>query len=124
MQKCRPSYAYIIPIFLNPVPARLEKEKDKRTVPKICRFDSEDEMARVLELCYWSLWECGGGIIAEGNLLDCIRRLYAFGLSLLKMDIRQESNRHSELLAGICTHLDCGDYAAWSEAERLTWLVR
>lgn len=81
-------------------------------------------MARVLELCYWSLWECGGSIIAEGRLLDCLRRLYAFGLSLLKMDIRQESSRHRDLLAAICVHLDYGDYAAWSEAEKLKWLVR
>lgn len=88
------------------------------------RFDSEDEMARILQLCYWSLWECGAGMVADGRLLDCIRRLYTFGLSLLKMDIRQEKTRHTEVLAVICKYLDYGDYAAWSEAEKMAWLVR
>ena len=36
-----------------------------------------------------SLYECGGGLIADGRLLDLLRRVSAFDLSLLKLDIRQ-----------------------------------
>ena len=56
-----------------------------------------------------SLLHAGGGIVAEGRLLDLIRRLYCFGISLLKMDVRQESSRHTEAIDSItrlvvCTH--------------------
>lgn len=43
----------------------------------------------------------GGGIVAEGRLLDLIRRLYCFGVSLMKMDVRQESTRHTEALDSV-----------------------
>lgn len=39
--------------------------------------------------------------MAEGRLLDLIRRLYCFGISLLKMDVRQESSRHTEAIDSI-----------------------
>ena len=39
--------------------------------------------------------------MAEGRLLDLIRRLYCFGVSLMKMDVRQESTRHTEALDSV-----------------------
>lgn len=39
--------------------------------------------------------------MAEGRLLDLIRRMYCFGVSLMKMDVRQESHRHSEAIDSI-----------------------
>ena len=43
--------------------------------------------------------------MAEGRLLDLIRRMYCFGVSLMKMDVRQESHRHTEAIDSItrCT---------------------
>jgi phosphoenolpyruvate carboxylase len=35
--------------------------------------DNRDLIAP-LELCYQSLHECGMGVIADGPLLDCLRR--------------------------------------------------
>ena len=29
-------------------------------------YESEQQLLEPLLACYWSLWECGGGIIAEG----------------------------------------------------------
>lgn len=49
----------------------------------------------------------GGGIVAEGRLLDLIRRLYCFGISLLKMDVRQESSRHTDTLDSITRLAAC-----------------
>jgi hypothetical protein len=40
-------------------------------------YDSEQELAQPLLACYWSLWECGGGVIANGRLMDLIRRVSA-----------------------------------------------
>ena len=37
--------------------------------------------------------------IASGDLLDLMRRAKCFGINLAKLDIRQESLRHSQLLA-------------------------
>jgi len=39
--------------------------------------------------------------VAEGRLLDLIRRMYCFGVSLMKMDVRQESTRHTEAIDSI-----------------------
>jgi phosphoenolpyruvate carboxylase len=44
-----------------------------------------------LELCYQSLHECGMGVIADGPLLDCLRRAVTFGLFLVRLDVRQDS---------------------------------
>lgn len=63
-------------------------------------------------------------MIADGRLLDIIRRAHTFGLTLLKMDLRQESTRHSDVIAAICDALTIGDYSSWSEEEKCKWLVR
>lgn len=52
-----------------------------------------------LRACYDSLQETGAGIIADGNLLDTLRRVACFGLHLLPLDIRQEAARHTEAVA-------------------------
>lgn len=36
-----------------------------------------------------SLYTCGSGNIADGRLLDLIRRVSCFGMCLMKLDIRQ-----------------------------------
>ena len=38
------------------------------------------------------------GIIADGRLLDLLRRVYCFGTCLMKLDLRQESARHTQFL--------------------------
>ncbi len=43
----------------------------------------------------------GGGIVADGRLLDCLRRLQCFGLGLMRMDLRQDSSRHTEAVDAI-----------------------
>ena len=90
----------------------------------MCRIEDESELAEILHLVYRSLWESGSGMIADGHLLDVLRRVHIFGLSLLKMDLRQESTRHTELLAAISADLGLGDYAAWPEEKKCEWLVR
>lgn len=71
-----------------------------------------------------SLWECGGGIIADGRLLDLIRRVYTFGMSLLKLDLRQESTRHADALDAVTTYLGYGSYKGWDEDTKLDFLTR
>lgn len=51
--------------------------------------------------CYRSLHQCDVRIIANGALLDCLRRVRCFGLTLARLDIRQESTRHCKAIAEI-----------------------
>lgn len=85
-------------------------------------FENED-LTAPLELCYRSLVECGLEHIADGPLLDTIRRAHTFGLPLIRLDIRQEASRHAEAVAEIVDYLGQGDYLSWSEQERQHFLL-
>ena len=76
-----------------------------------------------LELCYKSLCDCGDKAIADGSLLDLLRQVFTFGLSLVKLDIRQESERHTDVIDAITTYLGIGSYRSWPEDKRMEWLV-
>ncbi|KAA3461791.1 phosphoenolpyruvate carboxylase 2 [Gossypium australe] len=76
-----------------------------------------------LELCYRSLCACGDRSIADGSLLDFLRQVSTFGLSLVRLDIRQESDRHTDVLDAITKHLDIGSYREWPEERRQEWLL-
>ena len=88
----------------------------------LLRFETTEALADPLLACYWSLWECGGGIVADGRLLDLLRRVYCFGPTLMKLDLRQESTRHTEAVDAVTQHLDLGMYSSWPLDARLTWL--
>ena len=86
----------------------------------ICRTE---QLRRPLELCYHSLHTCGMGIIADGLLLDVLRKLSCFGINLLKLDIRQDGERHGEALAELTRYLGLGDYGQWSEEDKQAFLL-
>ncbi len=77
-----------------------------------------------LELCYRSMMECGLETIANGPLLDTLRRAHTFGLPLIRLDIRQESTRHAAAVAEMVDYLGLGDYLSWTEEERQAFLVK
>lgn len=77
-----------------------------------------------LLLCYTSLCETGMEGIAKGDLLDVIRRLSCFGLTLTRLDIRQESDRHSQVIAELCEYYQLGDYLSWDEVKKQEFLLR
>ena len=81
------------------------------------------ELWQPLELCYQSLHACGMGVIADGDLLDTLRRAAAFGLFLVRLDIRQDAARHAAALAEITDYLGMGNYQEWSEQQRLDFLL-
>ena len=84
-------------------------------------FDNQD-LCEPLELCYHSLHACGMGMIADGDLLDTLRRAAAFGLFLVRLDVRQDSSRHVAALAEITDYLGIGHYDQWDEQQRLDFL--
>ncbi|WP_028025888.1 phosphoenolpyruvate carboxylase [Enterovibrio calviensis] len=83
-----------------------------------------DQLWTPLHACYQSLHDCGMGIIADGLLLDTLRRIRCFGVNLIKLDIRQESTRHADALSEITRCLGMGDYSQWSEQDKQAFLIR
>ncbi|WP_445571392.1 phosphoenolpyruvate carboxylase [Pseudomonas sp. E102] len=81
------------------------------------------ELLDPLELCYQSLHECGMGVIADGPLLDCLRRAVTFGLFLVRLDVRQDSTRHTMAMTEITDYLGLGRYEDWDEEQRIRFLL-
>lgn len=81
------------------------------------------ELLAPLELCHRSLHACGMGVIADGALLDSLRRAATFGLFLTRLDIRQDSGRHAAALSEITEYLGLGRYQEWDEAVRQEFLL-
>jgi phosphoenolpyruvate carboxylase len=87
-------------------------------------YVDRDELLEPLLRCHRSLHATGNGVIADGHLLDVVRRVHAFGLTLVRLDVRQDSARHAALLDAITTALGMGRYADWDEARRQQFLLR
>jgi len=82
-----------------------------------------EELMRPLMVVYDSLVQTGFDLVANGSLVDIIRRLAVFGMSLVKLDIREESTRHTMALDAITRYLGIGSYKEWTEEARLSWLT-
>ncbi len=100
------------------------KLRGEHPMPTKDLIDSNDQLWQPLYACYESLKACGMGIIASGQLLDTLRRIKCFGIQLVRIDVRQESTRHTEALSEITRYLGLGDYESWSEADKQAFLVR
>ncbi|GMH36089.1 hypothetical protein BSKO_03957 [Bryopsis sp. KO-2023] len=85
-------------------------------------YDTPESLTEPLLAVYRSLWECGAGVIADGRLLDLLRRLFCFGTTLMKLDIRQHSAKHTAALDEITSYLEYGSYKEWDEEKRVEFL--
>jgi phosphoenolpyruvate carboxylase len=85
---------------------------------------SNEELLEPLMACYHSLNACGMQVIAHGHLLNTIRRVHCFGIHLLKLDVRQDSERHADVFAELTRYLGLGDYGQWSEEDKQAFLLR
>ncbi|RLM94125.1 uncharacterized protein C2845_PM08G26020 [Panicum miliaceum] len=81
------------------------------------------DVEQFLEPCYRLLCACGDRSVADGNLLDFLRQVSTFGLSLVRLDIRQESDRHTDVMDAITEYLGIGSYREWPEEKRQEWLL-
>lgn len=102
------------------VAALLANPGPLRPGPEI--FTDPEELAEPLWLCHRSLVETGAGIIAQGRLLDLLRRIPCFGLTLVRLDLRQEASRHTAALDAIAAR-GGKSYSALPEAERQRFLL-
>ena len=86
------------------------------------------ELVEPLLACHRSLEACGMAQIAQGELQDTLRRAAAFGIHLVRMDIRQSADRHLEAFDAVTAYLGIIDangqsYGAWDEAARQRFLL-
>jgi phosphoenolpyruvate carboxylase len=74
---------------------------------------SQDQILSPLMLCYHSLCDIGAKCIADQSLQDLIRAVHCFGVSLVRLDIRQESSKHLLLLDEVTDFLKLGKFSDW-----------
>lgn len=86
-------------------------------------ISSREDLLKPLMLCYRSLRDVGLPHIANGPLIDTIRRIHSFGINLVPLDIRQDGERHVSALDELTQYLELGSYKDWSEQERQDFLL-
>ncbi len=86
-------------------------------------IESRDQLFAPLLTCYRSLCDVGLDTIANGALLDTLRRVAVFGVTLTKLDIRQEASRHAQVMEELTDGLGLGHYRDWSEEQRQAFLL-
>ena len=69
-----------------------------------------------------SLNENRGQHIANSDLLDLIRRVRCFGISLARLDIRQESSRHEKFISEIFKSKNRINFTSLSEKDKIKLL--
>ena len=119
-------------VFLRPIRNKLKETqreielslKENRIPKKSLLVQSINEITEPLIDVYNSLCFVKSDIIANGIVLDLIKRAYTFGLNLAKLDIRQESARHSKLINSVCKKLGLGEYEKLSEKEKILFLTK
>ena len=119
-------------VFLRPIRNKLQQTQreiedallEKREPKKQLLVNSINEILDPLNEVYNSLCSVKCDIIANGLVLDIIRLSHTFGLNLAKLDIRQESSRHTSLLNTICKKLALKEYTKLSEQEKIKFLTR
>ncbi len=83
----------------------------------------DDELREPLLLCDRSLRQSGMDEIADGCLRNTLRRLACFGLNLVRLDIRQNSERHAQVFQELTHYYDQGNYLDWSEEQKQAYLL-
>ncbi|MGH9856282.1 MAG: phosphoenolpyruvate carboxylase, partial [Acidobacteriota bacterium] len=106
--------AFLDQLLRNPLP-------DKPSTWDAQLFFKKQQLLEPLQLCYRSLVESGASLLAEGTLTDVIRRVHCFGLTLGKLDLRQEASRHTEAIAAITGQQN---YAEWEEQKKQEFLLQ
>jgi len=86
-------------------------------------FVESASLAAPLALLARSLVDVGAEEVANGRLRDVRIRLDCLGLTLARLDVRQEAARHEAALDEIVRALGHGAYATWSEEARVKFLV-
>jgi phosphoenolpyruvate carboxylase len=102
---------------------KLLQRTDRDEIHIADRYPSEEEFLADLKTIYASLVSHGDRRIADGKLKDLIRLTETFGFYCLRLDIRQESTRHSEAVAELFQQTGI-NYLSLDEDARLAALEK
>lgn len=81
------------------------------------------ELWNPLVLIHDSLCEVGAEIVAAGRLRDLLRRVACFGATLVRLDIRQESTRHTDVLDSLARNAGDPLFSELDEEARRRTLI-
>ncbi len=85
-------------------------------------LNSREEILKPLRIVRESLEQNQNENLASGELLDLMRRAKCFGINLARLDIRQESSRHSQLISEFVKKNYKKNYLKMSEKEKIQFL--
>ncbi len=95
---------------------------DKKPLNQKILLRSTEEILKPLRVVRESLEQNQNENIASGDLLDLMRRAKCFGINLARLDIRQESSRHTQLIAELVKKKFNKNYYKFSEDEKINFL--
>ena len=95
---------------------------NKKPLDRDKLLSSREEILKPLRIVRESLEQNQNENIASGELLDLMRRAKCFGINLAKLDIRQESSRHSQLISEFVKKKYKKNYFRMSEKEKIQFL--
>ena len=104
----------------------LAEEALAESAPKltgVAPYLAASELVEPLELCFRSLVSTGNDVIAAGTLTDILRRVTTFGVTLARLDLRQEAQRHMAAVDWIAQAAGLGGYTTLSEPDRQRFLT-
>jgi len=85
-------------------------------------LSNREEILKPLRVVRESLEENNSENIASADLLDLMRRAKCFGINLARLDIRQESSRHSQLISEFLKRKYKINYNTWNENKKISFL--
>ena len=86
----------------------IEHELDGRPHDITDVLERFEQLWHPLHTCYQSMIQCGMDAVANGALLDLLRKVQCFGVHLVRHDIRQDSARHTDVLSELTVFLGLG----------------
>ena len=92
---------------------------NKKSLDQKKLLNSREEILKPLRIVRESLEQNQNENIASGELLDLMRRAKCFGINLARLDIRQESSRHSQLVFEFIKKKYKKNYYKMSEKEKI-----
>ena len=95
---------------------------NKTPLDKNILLSSTEEILKPLRVVRESLEQNHNENVASGELLDLMRRAKCFGINLARLDIRQESSRHRQLIAELIKKKFNKNYYNFTEKEKINFL--
>ncbi len=95
---------------------------NKTSLDKNILLSSTEEILKPLRVVRESLEQNHNENVASGELLDLMRRAKCFGINLARLDIRQESSRHRQLIAELIKKKINKNYYNFTEEEKINFL--